>query len=280
MRALYILVLATGCGRFGFGVIEGQADGGVDGAPRFDRVGVVAELSDTRFADPDVSDDGLELLVSASNQAGDLALFLASRGGLDQRWSTPAEIGFAGFGGVSDGELSSDGATLWFAGIVDGEADLYEVSRADSTVARIDELSTPGVAEFGLTVTADGLRALFTREPGEQQELAEIYESRRASVDDPWGPPQPVAGVNSDGFDGNPNISPDGLRLLFDSTRDDPGRLIYFTSRPSVDAPFTAPELVDLGGQAADPSLTESGALLLFISDRTGEQRLHQAFAE
>lgn len=282
MRLLYILVLASGCGRFGYGVIEGGGDAGAIEAPSFGQIGVVSELSGTRFVDPDVSDDGLELLVSANGSDGNLTLFLAGRASLDASWDAPVELSVAGFTGISDGELSSDGQSIGFAGIVAGSTDLYEVARGGSaTPVRIDELSTDGAAEFGLSVTADGLYGVFTREPGEIQAQAEIFETRRDSRDDPWGAPQPVAELNHDGFDGNPNISPDGLRVLFDSTRDDPDRAVYFASRRDRDAPFSTPQRIDLGGPAADPTLTADGRLLLFTSQRgSNGERVFEAIAE
>jgi hypothetical protein len=65
--------------------------------------------------------------------------------------------------------------------------------------------------------TETGLSLYFASDRGTSRD---IYVSRRASINDPWGPPQALpAPINSDASDHCPFVTPDGHRLIFVSTR-------------------------------------------------------------
>ena len=69
-------------------------------------------------------------------------------------------------------------------------------------------------------ISKDGLSLyISTDRPGGLGDL-DIWVSQRASVDDPWGPPQPLGpNVNSNAADLAPALSPDGHRMYFQSFR-------------------------------------------------------------
>ena len=98
------------------------------------------------------------------------------------------------------------------------------------------------------SISADGLELFFeSRRPGGHG--ADIYVSRRASKDDPWGPCMNIgAPVNTAYDDQSPSISADGLTLFF-SAYNRPGGYgsddLWVTTRASISDPWGPP--VNLG---------------------------------
>src|SRR5688500_503924 len=73
-------------------------------------------------------------------------------------------------------------------------------------------------------VTRDGLSLYFSSNRPGGSGAGDLWASRRASVDDPWGVPVNLGPtVNSSAVDLGPNVSPDGHYLFFTSNR--PGSL-------------------------------------------------------
>ena len=132
---------------------------------------------------------------------------------------------------------------------------------------------------FDPSISADGIELFFEQRPlGVGQGDADIYVSRRASKDDPWGPCMNIgAPVNTAYWDQAPSISPDGLSLYF-SSYNRPGGYgsddLWVTTRKTKDAPWEEP--VNLGAtvnnSAADwlPSISSDSLVLFFMSDRPG----------
>jgi Tol biopolymer transport system component len=88
-----------------------------------------------------------------------------------------------------------------------------------------------------------------------------------------WGPPSPVAELNSAADDARPTIRHDGREIIFNSTRD--GNLdLYVSRRWSIAEPWSAP--VSLGPTVNSPSadqqstLSADGTALYFGSGRPG----------
>jgi len=127
------------------------------------------------------------------------------------------------------------------------------------------------------SMSSDGLRLyLHSRRPGGFGK-EDIYVARRATTSDPWAKPENLGdNINTSYTDYEPDISADGLTLLFVSDR--PGGSgsddIWITKRTSLDAPWGKP--VNLGptiNSAAldmDPSTTADGLTLYFSSRRSG----------
>jgi Tol biopolymer transport system component len=81
-------------------------------------------------------------------------------------------------------------------------------------------VNTP-FAEQGPAISKDGLSLYFQclSCPGGYGNV-DIWVSERASIDDPWGPPQNLGpAINTAANDGSPALSSDGRRLFFDSDR-------------------------------------------------------------
>src|SRR6186713_558716 len=113
--------------------------------------------------------------------------------------------------------------------------------------------------EGGPSLSSDGLELYFVSDrpgalggPGDQ----DIYVTRRASVNDPWGPPERVpAPISSPFFDITPTISLDGLDLYFGSNRPGPFSPplpdLWVSHRASVNDPWEDP--VNLGAGINTP---------------------------
>jgi len=132
--------------------------------------------------------------------------------------------------------------------------------------------------EIDPSISADGLELFFeSRRPGGHG-LADIYVSRRASKDDPWGPCMNIgAPVNTVYLGQSPSISADGLSLYFSSYNRPGGHGsddLWVSTRASVSDPWGPP--VNLGATVNTstydwmPSISADGLVLFFMSGRPG----------
>jgi hypothetical protein len=106
----------------------------------------------------------------------------------------------------------------------------------------------------------------------------DIWVSQRATVDDPWGPPQNLGpNVNSAGNEFGPDFSPDGHWLFFSSTRP-PGMLgapqIWASYREDVDDDFGWGPAVNLGPDINLPGLDDN-APTFFHDHKTGATSIY-----
>jgi len=124
----------------------------------------------------------------------------------------------------------------------------------------------------------DGLETYFDSERAGGSGQWDLWVSRRASIDEDWGPPENLGPtVNTEKDDSNASISADGLTLYFSSDR--PGGYgnfdIYMTTRATRQTPWGKP--VNLGpeinkpvvGDAA-PWVSTDNLELYFESYRSG----------
>jgi hypothetical protein len=177
---------------------------------------------------------------------------------------------------------SGDGLTLAFSSYRpggSGYSDMYIADRPDTgqdftEVRNIAELNTfePDYANF---LSGDGLTLYFTTNfplPGFVGAY-DLYFSKRPSRVDPFGEPQPVAGINSEAGDFGISLTADGLEAYFSSLR--PGGKggvdIWVARRSSVDEeePFVVfrnVEEVNTARWESVPSISADG-LTLFWSD-------------
>jgi len=130
--------------------------------------------------------------------------------------------------------------------------------------------------ETSPNISSDGLTLFFAsnRPTGEGNKF-DIFQATRPTVNDPFGTPTPINEINSPFSDFAPSISHDGLTLFFKSTRDDPAAQgnLWFATRPSTDAPFSAPQRVANVNSSIDdgaPSISSDGLTLFLASLRSG----------
>ncbi|MBI4324636.1 MAG: PD40 domain-containing protein [Chloroflexi bacterium] len=179
--------------------------------------------------------------------------------------------------------VTADGLTFIF----NSDGTLYQATRSsrDQPFGNVKPLgptiNTTAFEETGPTLTADGFVLVFQRDPpGPTDNTSpemDLFEARRASVGEPFGVATPLPDAINRFSAFTPHLSPDGLMLLFGSTR--PGGKgnedIWVATRASRAEPFGAPVNFDdffagsqvnsTSGEVA-PSLSGDG-LALFVSE-------------
>lgn len=128
----------------------------------------------------------------------------------------------------------------------------------------VENPSSPSLSSDGLTLY------LGSRATGDE----DIYMSTRTDRGTKLSPAIPVSELNTDGDDGTPWISADGLELFFYSDRSGTmgGKDLMQASRTSVDQPFGDPqwmENVNSSGDDYGPLLSPDGLELFFSSNRS-----------
>lgn len=123
--------------------------------------------------------------------------------------------------------------------------------------------------EEGPSMTADGLSLLFRRDQVPNPQVTEILEATRISTSVPFGNVVSAgAVVNSSVLPGHPEVSDDGLTLLF---KKDEGGItgLYQATRENRSQPFgSVSSLGDLlsGQREESPSLSADGLTLYFTA--------------
>ncbi len=121
--------------------------------------------------------------------------------------------------------------------------------------------------DMGPCISSDGLELYFQSNRPGGEGLDDIWVSRRATKDDPWGEPENLGPpVNTETWDYNPCLSSDGLELYF--AYGDLDTRLAVTKRDTKDSPWKEP--VDLGSVVNNwscqdtPWISSDGLLLMF----------------
>lgn len=132
-------------------------------------------------------------------------------------------------------------------------------------------------ADYIPEISKDGLSLYFTSDRPGGYGGADLWVSRRAAVDEPWGAPVNLgSAINTSYNDASPNLSRDGHRLFFASNR--PGGLgsmdHWVSWRDHTNDDFGWEEPVHLGPEVNSPYFDAGASLrrpeFYFISDRPG----------
>jgi Tol biopolymer transport system component len=191
----------------------------------------------------------------------------------------------SGPSGDSSPSLASDNLTLYFQSPSRspslGDYDIYQTTRATPT----GSFETPTNLELPVNtssldgnekISRDGLSLYFNSDrPGTAGEV-DIYVATRATTSAAFGNPVRLDSLNTAFRDGAPDISADGLSIIF--TTNKPGGLgnrdIYMATRATTADPFGS--IINLGPtvNTADeerfPTLASNGLSIIFASDREG----------
>jgi len=184
---------------------------------------------------PNVSIDG-HLLFFASNRPGSKAidLYMSRRDDPndDTAWSEPVNLGPEV--NTDDNEQAPNyhqnaeegGGNLYFNRGVNAlnTADLYYVAVSRAGVAlgpaiRVDELDRADATEAAASLRHDAKEVFFGSNRTGGKGLGDIWTSTRQNANDSWSPPVNVASLNTSANDTTPNLSFDGLMILFASNR-------------------------------------------------------------
>jgi hypothetical protein len=173
--------------------------------------------------------------------------------------------------------LSSDGLTLYFASSVrtggQGLFDIWTATRSTrfglfGPAVNLGATVNSSLHEVGPSISLDGLSLFFHSGPAG---FLDLYVATRATTNDGFGTPVNLgAGVNSSFNEANPDMSADGLTLVFQSDR--PGGFsdqdLYIATRPNTSLPFAAaanlgPTINGFAGQGS-ASLSADSLSLFF----------------
>lgn len=172
-----------------------------------------------------------------------------------------AQCGTAGIANIYETRL--DPALGWL------EPHVLPCNGPDSINSAWDEFS-PSLVE------AEGRTILFFSSG--RVGVQKIYMSERLA-DGQWGPATPVEELNSSAQDARPNVSDDGLEIVFDSTRQGGNPDIWTARRTSMSKPWSTP--VRLGANVNSDatetraSLSRDGRRLYFGSNRNGSSDIY-----
>jgi hypothetical protein len=208
---------------------------------------------------PTISPDGLELYFTSDRPIPGFDawnLWMATRQTQDDDWSEPVPLGPEINSSTYEDDwpqISPDGLELFFSRYGSGmPLDIWVTKRSLPSepwgpAVNLGPPINTSIHEYPATITADGLELFFSRETASG--LPDIYSSKRATRDEPWGEPQKLGSpVNTSASECFSCISADGLFLCFSSHAahpDRPGNLggpdIWVTTRPTRDGPWRTP---------------------------------------
>ncbi len=173
-------------------------------------------------------------------------------------------------------EISDDGLTIYyycFRPGGPGPPDIWRASRASpaadfDTPVPMNEVSSSSV-DNSPSVTDDELVMAFasTRQGG-----YDLYLATRTNKTDPFSMPIRSTGLSSPSVDDAPDLSGDGLRIVFNSNRGPNGDL-YMANRTDRTSDFdnvTPIDELNTGDVEDSPALSKDELELFFVSDRPG----------
>lgn len=256
----------------------------------------VAGVNDPMAADgcPIESPDGLSLYIASTRRGDPNDIWVATRDTTDADFGAPIILPPPVNSDAADfcptplrGNyllfVSTRGGVDAFGTAACGGGDIYITRRSPATGDWAAPMNLgcapngpngPGT-EFGpsLVETDAGALLYFSSGGALGSNTQDIYVSAQRA-DGSFGPPEPVAQLNTPSDDVMPNVSKNGLEVVFASTR--PGGEgafdIYSSTRSSTSDPWSSPvnlEAVNTGAPETRPSLSWDGERLYF--GRAGE---------
>jgi hypothetical protein len=224
--------------------------------------------------------DGLEMYIEGYDRPGGrgrVDIWVSKRATTRDAWGPLENLGPLINTADNDNgaSISGDGLVLYFASDRAGGYggfDTYITTRANRNAPWGSPVNMGpkinGAAHEGLpSISADGLELYFTSGRFGGYGKVDIYVTRRASTNDPWGEVVNLGPlVNSAYSESDISLSPDGLLLLFnDEPRQTPrpggygGGDMWVTRRASRSDPWQTP--VNLGPKVNGPHLNLTGRL-------------------
>ena len=173
-------------------------------------------------------------------------------------------------------EIGADGITI-YKGDVWSFTIGTEAEFIFGTATNLGEAVNSAYWEASPSTSADGLALFFDSDrPGGSGDR-DLYFTTRATKDDDWGRPVNLGqSVNTPSYDGQPEISADGLSLYFSSDRlgGFGNQDLWVTTRPTTDdewgTPVNLESTVNSFAHDTEPSISADGLTLFFDSDRPG----------
>lgn len=246
--------------------------------------------SSARDEEPGISADGLSIYYCSLRPGGygGYDMWVTTRATTQDEWGPPVNLGPTVNSSNDDfsEDISADSLELYFGSNRLGSSsyDIWVAKRATTQ----DEWTTPvnlgpmvnsSSQEGCPAVSDDGLELYFwsTRSGGSGS--YDIWVSRRTTTQDDWGPAENLGPtINCSSFDLCTDISPDGLLLIFVSTRSGGygGQLgdLWMTRRSAIGEPWGPPvnlgPIVNNSYSENGPCISADGSMLYYSSDRPG----------
>lgn len=216
---------------------------------------------------PSVSADGCVFLFESNRPGGSGKndTWISTRASTQDPWGEPIPLRWPGgsLASMFGAAISADGLTLLISSSRpggQGREDLWQSTRtaADapwSEPVNLGPVVNSDAMEVSPSLSDNGLTLLFASNRGDDPGASRLWMSTRPSTDHPWGEPFELAPpVNGGQSDGGPDLSADGLAIVFESRRT--GCIgvgdLWMSTRRSLDAAWSEP--VNLGPQVNTPS--------------------------
>jgi hypothetical protein len=239
---------------------------------------------------PAPSSDGLTLYFSLDGVTEDI-FFTTRSTRANAGFSTPLAIDAVNGDTTEEGTpfITADERSLFFFSTrpdpaAPGDRDLWVATRADaasafSTPVLIEDINTDSLEHLP-RLTSDGLTLMFVSGRDSPNLGSNIWQASRDSLEQPFGEPVELPGVNSNARDEGFWLSADGLTVFFASNRLVQADMdIWFATRADrADnfGPAQSLDVVNTSSQELDPALTEDGFELFFASNRSGTMQLYR----
>ncbi|MHC4586117.1 MAG: protease inhibitor I42 family protein [Planctomycetota bacterium] len=179
-------------------------------------------------AGPSISADGMSLYFSSTRTGGhgDDDLWVTTRSTVSDSWGPPVNLGST-VNSPSwdfDPSISANGLSVYFTSNRPGSygfVDIWVTTRATTEEDWSEPVNLgPVVNSTTFTqapsISADGLVLFFESDRPGGVGHNDIWMTRRATTDDPWGEPVSFGPhVNSPGYEKMPDVSADGRTLYF-----------------------------------------------------------------
>jgi len=175
--------------------------------------------------------------------------------------------------------LSPDGAQLYFSVASGSSEDIFVASRSGRGAEFSAAVALPGVNGNSLDgspfVSSDDRTLLFFSDRAGGVGDRDLWMATRASPDSDFAGPAPIPGVNSTSLDLLPELSPDGLTLLFESVRSGGSGSsdLWLAERSVPSGAFGAPRPLselNTSGREEGFSLSRDQLTIVFSSNRGG----------
>jgi hypothetical protein len=237
---------------------------------------------------PIESPDG-HYLFMASNRSGNLDIWTAYRPTKGDPWGAPSRLPDSVNSDADDFcPTPLTGGRLMFVSRRPNDdcpmagANIYE-ARLDPALGWLPPEILPCTAADDINSFADEFSPSLVEAEGRtilffssgRDGVQKIYTSER-DANRTWGPAVPVNELNSGAQDARPNVSYDGLEIVFDSTRDGGPPDIWTATRSKLSKQWSEPRRLGLNVNSdfaeSRPSLSRDGRRLYFGSTRVGNQ--------
>lgn len=242
-----------------------------------------------------LSADGLEIYGETlywPGGYGDWDLWVARRPTIDDDWGAPENLGPTVNSSSYEvcAYISADSLSLYFGSGRPGGyggADLWVTKR----LTKDDDWGSPenlgpivnsSAMENGSWISDDGLELYFDSNRDGGFGGVDIWITKRATKDDPWGEPVNLGPpVNSSASEVYPFVSPNRLLLLFSDVIIGPIRAggfgnvdMWMATRASVNDSWGIPvnmgSMVNTSSIDSSPRISHDGSMLYFSSERPG----------